>query len=150
MVLRHVRRAWHCKYSASYPTTNVLQMGAAPDSPDFAGPLAWIIEAGNGATTQPSTPRVERRSWPRRRRLVRVLVMPDLCQFDEPYAAVLVDSSPGGLRLSVRSGALSEGSILHVKAVGACRTAAWTRVRVRNRRCWKGQWELGCQRVNVG
>jgi hypothetical protein len=89
----------------------------------------------------------DRRVWPRNRRLVRVLVLPDEALIDEPYAAWLVDSSPGGLRLSMPNGDIVEGDVLNVKVATAGPDTRWTRVHVRHRQRAHDQWELGCQRV---
>jgi len=93
-------------------------------------------------------PPTERRVWPRSRRLLRVLVLPDEALVDEPYPAWLVDSSPGGLRIAVPSSSdIAEGAILQVKAANAGPNTRWTRVHVRYRRRNNDQLELGCQRV---
>jgi hypothetical protein len=94
-----------------------------------------------------ASPGIERRAWQRNRRLVRVLVLPNEALIDEPYAAWLVDSSPGGLRLAMPNGDIAEGDVLNVKAVTAGPDTRWTRVHVRHRRRANDQWEFGCQRV---
>jgi hypothetical protein len=101
------------------------------------------------SSTPTPLPRAFRKSrlWPRRRRLVRVLILPEGSFDDEPREAWLIDSSPGGLRLTLVDNTVSEDSILYVKAATADAAAAWTRVQVRNRRGKNGRWELGCQCV---
>jgi len=78
---------------------------------------------------------------------VRVLILPEGSFDEEPYEAWLIDSSPGGLRLTLLDGTIIEGNLLYVKAATAGAAAAWTRVQVRNRLCKNGRWELGCQCV---
>jgi hypothetical protein len=95
----------------------------------------------------PKTSGSERRAWPRRRRLLRVLVLPDEAVIDEPYPAWLVDSSPGGLRLAMQDSDIVAGNVLHVKAATAGPDTRWTRVHVRYRRVTNDQVELGCQRL---
>lgn len=58
-----------------------------------------------------------------------------------------MDSSPGGLRLTLLDETIVEGNLLYVKAATAGAAAAWTRVQVRNRLRKNGWWELGCQCV---
>jgi hypothetical protein len=104
------------------------------------------------SSTPTPLPRAFRKSriWPRRQRLVRVLILPEGSFDDEPREAWLIDSSPGGLRLTLLlDNTIVEGSTLHVKAATAEAAAAWTRVQVRNRRCKNGRAELGCQCVGL-
>lgn len=89
----------------------------------------------------------DRRSYPRQRRLIRVLVIPQDHVVDEPYGAWLVDSSPGGLRLAIGSEAIPEGAILKVRPLNAAPGGVWTTVCVRNRSQAQNQFELGCQIV---
>lgn len=105
--------------------------------------------------TPPSTPTpiprscADRRAWPRRRRLLRVLLLPEGAVVDDPLEAWLVDSSPGGMRLAIPHGSFVDGTILQVKMASAGPATAWTRIRVLNRRRKKTGWEMGCQRVQI-
>ena len=90
----------------------------------------------------------ERRSTPRRAQEVRVLFMTDDCVMGEPYPGTLVDSSRGGLRLSVPSQEIEEGTFLQIRHPQAWDGVPWLPVRVMNRRQINGKWELGCQVVN--
>lgn len=88
----------------------------------------------------------ERRSAPRRRRYVRVLFLSDDSVVDEPFAALLLDSSVGGLRLAIRREEISEGTLLMVRPPQAPAGTPWIPVLVKNcRRSEDNCWELGCQ-----
>ena len=89
----------------------------------------------------------ERRNTPRRQQSVRVLFMTNDCVMGEPYPGTLVDSSRGGLRLSVPCQQIEEGSFLHIRHPRAWDGVPWLPVRVMNRRQINGTWELGCQVV---
>jgi len=89
----------------------------------------------------------ERRSTPRRQQAVRVLFLTDDCVMGEPYPGTLVDTSRGGLRLSVPSQEIGEGTLIHIRHPQAWDGVGWLPVQVMNRRQVNGAWELGCQVV---
>jgi len=94
----------------------------------------------------PSTPssQVERRAWPRRRNRYRVYLADSDESQSKPDGAVIVDRSPGGMRLTtVRE--IETGAILRVRPVGAPAATPWISVRVCNRRMQETGWELGCK-----
>jgi hypothetical protein len=92
---------------------------------------------GNGAFR-------ERRSAPRRRRNVRVLFLSNDSVLEEPYGAMLLDCSVGGLRLLVRLD-VEEGEVLMVRPPSAPAGTPWVPVKVRNRRLGRDSCEVGCQ-----
>jgi hypothetical protein len=100
----------------------------------------------------PSSQRLlsERRSAPRRRQPVRVLVLADDCALDEPYGAWVVDTSPAGMRLQFDRTDAVEGSILWLRRAGVAGRVPWVAVRVCNRRLRDGKWELGCAFAGAG
>lgn len=89
----------------------------------------------------------ERRAYPRQRRLIRVLVIPQDHVVDEPYGAWLLDSAPGGLRLALNCPTIAEGAVLKVRSQTARPGGTWTTVQVMSCRHHHNQIELGCQIV---
>jgi hypothetical protein len=83
----------------------------------------------------------ERRRAPRRRRGVRVLFRSSDSVLDEPYGGVLLDASPGGVRLAMNLDGIREGSLLLVRLPAAPAGTPWVPVTVKNAR----QGEVGCQ-----
>jgi hypothetical protein len=62
----------------------------------------------------------------------------------EPYAAVVIDRSAGGLGLSLDR-PLDRGTLLRLRPTEAADTMPWVAVEVRN--CWPDgpYWEVGCR-----
>jgi hypothetical protein len=86
----------------------------------------------------------ERRNWPRECKMERVLLLPEDCALEEPYGALLVDTSAGGLRLAVRGERIDAGTLLWVRPPLAPPELGWVSVLVKNRRQQEHLWEMGC------
>ena len=93
--------------------------------------------------TRPSAhgPSRERRRAPRSRRGVRVLFRSSDSVLDEPFGGVLLDASPGGVRLGMNLDGVREGALLLVRLPAAAKEARWVPVTVKNARAG----EVGCQ-----
>jgi len=72
---------------------------------------------------------------------VRVLFRSSDSVVDEPFGAVLLDASPGGLRLAMNLDGIREGALLLVRLPAAPAATPWVPVTVKNAR----RGELGCQ-----
>src|SRR4051812_16333483 len=89
-------------------------------------------------TMQPTTPLpgetccelsdMDRRSWPRFDRRVRVLMMPEDCALDEPYGGWIVNGSRGGVRLHLLTRDIEEGTVLHLRRPQSERHVPWVAV----------------------
>ena len=91
----------------------------------------------------------ERRAWPRARKSIRVLLLPDDSALDEPFGGTILDTSRGGVRLAVQFDQISVGALVGIRHPFAPANVPWTWVRVRNRRLRNDSWELGCEFVQV-
>jgi hypothetical protein len=89
---------------------------------------------------------VDRRLWPRQKKLLPVFVSGLADDGDTPHRAWVADRCPGGIGLVVRE-AVEEGTILKVKPTDASARTPWVRVRVKNSRLNGDQVELGCSFV---
>jgi len=88
---------------------------------------------------------MDRRSWPRFPRRIRVLFLPEDCALDEPYGGWIVNGSRSGVRLLLGATGIEEGTILYLRLPKSPDAADWVPVRVRNRIYKDGVWELGCE-----
>jgi len=85
----------------------------------------------------------DRRSWPRRKRAIQV-VLQDAGGRRQPFPAWIMDRSMGGLGLSVDE-PIEEGTILRVRRAAAPNDVPWVEVQVKSVRIKENTWELGCQ-----
>jgi hypothetical protein len=117
-------------------------------------PAAAKVSAGQGtADEEPSsatssdspTPKADgdRRSWPRRKRALQV-VLQDTGGEEDPFPAWVMDRSLGGLGLSVDQ-PLEEGTMLRVRRLNAPADVPWVEIQVKSVRIKESTWEIGCQ-----
>lgn len=85
----------------------------------------------------------ERRSWPRRKRALQV-VLQDAGGEGDPFPAWVMDRSLGGLGLSVDQ-PLEEGTMLRVRRRNAPPDVPWVEIQVKSVRIKETTWEVGCQ-----
>jgi hypothetical protein len=85
----------------------------------------------------------ERRSWPRRKRAIQV-VLQEASGEGNPFPAWILDRSVGGLRLSVDD-PTEEGTVLRVRRLSAPIGTPWVELQVKSVRIKENTWELGCQ-----
>jgi hypothetical protein len=85
----------------------------------------------------------ERRSWPRRKRALQV-VLQDTGGESDPFPAWVMDRSLGGLGLSVDQ-PLEEGTMLRVRRRNAPPDVPWVEIQVKSVRIKETTWEVGCQ-----
>lgn len=88
----------------------------------------------------------ERRSWPRTRQNLRVLVTDLEDALEEPYVGWIMDHSPGGVCLSFGGSRVELGNVMIVQGS----TGAQVEVRVTNLRRNEGRVEIGCEFVQPG
>jgi hypothetical protein len=109
-------------------------------------PLSVATPDGAPLSESPSpSPKAdrERRSWPRRKRAIQV-VLQDIGGEGDPFPAWIMDRSMGGLGLSVDQ-PIEEGTILRVRRALAPAEIPWVEVQVVSARIKENTWELGCQ-----
>jgi PilZ domain len=85
----------------------------------------------------------DRRSWPRRKRAIQV-VLQDAAGHRDPFPAWVMDRSIGGLGLSVDE-PIEEGTLLRVRRAAAPTDVPWVDIQVKSVRIKESTWELGCQ-----
>ncbi len=85
----------------------------------------------------------DRRSWPRRKRAIQV-VLQDAAGEDDPFPAWIMDRSIGGLGLSVDQ-PLEPGTVLRVRRATAPTNVPWVDIQVKSVRIKENTWEVGCQ-----
>ena len=85
----------------------------------------------------------DRRSWPRRKRAIQV-VLQDAGGEGDPFPAWIMDRSIGGLGLSVDQ-PLEPGTILRVRRATASTDIPWVDIQVKSVRVKENTWEVGCQ-----
>jgi len=85
----------------------------------------------------------ERRSWPRRKRAIQV-VLQDAAGEEDPFPAWIMDRSIGGLGLSVDQ-PLETGTVLRVRRATAPTDVPWVDIQVKSVRTKENTWEVGCQ-----
>jgi len=91
----------------------------------------------------PSEGEGDRRSWPRRKRAIQV-VLQDAGGEGDPFPAWIMDRSIGGLGLSVDQ-PLEPGTILRVRRATAPTDVPWVDIQVKSVRIKENTWEVGCQ-----
>jgi hypothetical protein len=85
----------------------------------------------------------DRRSWPRRKRAIQVILQ-DAGGEGDPFPAWIMDRSIGGLGLSVDQ-PLEPGTILRVRRATAATDVPWAEIQVKSVRIKENTWEVGCQ-----
>ena len=85
----------------------------------------------------------DRRSWPRRKRAIQVILQ-DAGGNRDPFPAWIMDRSMGGLGLSVDE-PIEEGTVLRVRRAASPTEVPWVDVQVKSVRIKESTWELGCQ-----
>ncbi len=88
---------------------------------------------------------LDRRTWPRFERRIRVLLLPEDSALEEPYGGWIVNGSRGGVCLMVRSSGIEAGTVLHLRQPKSARHSPWVAVRVKYRAPKDDGWELGCE-----
>jgi hypothetical protein len=110
-------------------------------------PAASAAEASaNSVHSQPAetpAPIKERRSWPRRKKILQVLVQ-DASAENQPIPAWIVNRSLGGMCLSIDQ-PIEEGTILRVRRPTAPADIPWVEIQVIRLQVKENTWELGCQ-----
>jgi hypothetical protein len=91
--------------------------------------------------------RTERRSSPRRNKLVRVFVFDPADALDEVYTGWMVDRSNGGVCLSFPRCDIAAGNVLMLQPAGGKGELPWVTVKVKHRREKASRVELGCEFV---
>jgi hypothetical protein len=95
----------------------------------------------SGSSTEKAE--TDRRSWPRRKRALQV-VLQDAAGEGDPFPAWVMDRSLGGLGLSVDQ-PLEEGTMLRVRRPNASSDVPWVEIQVKSVRIKETTWEIGCQ-----
>jgi len=88
--------------------------------------------------------RSERRLWPRRKKVLSVFVAHPHVDEETPERAWVLDTSPGGIRLSVRE-AVEKEAVLLVRPASALVDTPWVGVRVKSCQPNDQKHELGCE-----
>lgn len=115
-----------------------MHQSSLPDEPaepaNDAAPAPEALADGvtpEAAPAQPAHPADdERRSWPRRKKLLRVQIV-DTLHEGEGFPGWVVDRSMGGLRLEVER-VIEPGSVLRVRNSFASATTPWVEVKVQS------------------
>lgn len=110
------------------------------------GPLMHRPKIGKEREAVPSLPprSNERRSWPRTRQHLRVLVTDLEDALEEPYIGWIVNHSPAGVCLSFDGSRVEMSNVMIVQTSA---TGAQVEVRVTNLRRNEGRVEVGCEFV---
>jgi len=110
-----------------------------------AGPSIADDCSSSLASSDSPTPKADgdRRSWPRRKRALQV-VLQDAGGAGDPFPAWVMDRSLGGLVLSVDQ-PLEEGTVLRVRRLNAPADVPWVEIQVKSVRVKESTWEIGCQ-----
>jgi len=110
-----------------------------------AGHVTADEEPSSATPSDSSTAKAEgdRRSWPRRKRALQV-VLQDAGGAGDPFPAWVMDRSLGGLGLSVDQ-PLEEGTMLRVRRPNAPAEVPWVEIQVKSVRIKESTWEIGCQ-----
>lgn len=108
---------------------------------------AGLGSAGAGATPVAEATSEDRRSAPRRRRSIMVLVSDATC-WDGPFRGWVMDRSVGGLGLHLDH-AVEAGTVLMVRPAHVPAKVPWVEVRVKNARRQEETWHLGCEFIRT-
>jgi|SRR5712692_9651017 len=101
------------------------------------------VDSSSSASTAASTESADRRSWPRRKRAIQV-VLQEAGGAGEPFPAWVMDRSIGGLGLSIDQ-PVEAGTILRVRRPTASADIPWVEIQVKSVRIKETTWEIGCQ-----
>jgi hypothetical protein len=108
-----------------------------------AGPVVAENDPSSSPGASSSTDGDERRSWPRRKRAIQVVVQ-DAGGEGDPFPAWVMDRSVGGLGLSIDQ-PVEEGTILRVRRPSSPPQIPWVEIEVKSVRIKETTWEIGCQ-----
>lgn len=109
------------------------------------GPAVAVADLSSLPSTSASAEREDRRSWPRRKRAIQV-VLQDAGGEGDPFPAWVMDRSIGGLGLSVDQ-PIEPGTMLRVRRPTSSADIPWVEVQVKSVRIKETTWEIGCQFV---
>jgi hypothetical protein len=115
-----------------------------PPNPATAIPDAAAVEPELAETAVDTE---DRRSSPRRKKLLRILVRNDAIS-REPFSGWILDRSMGGMCLSLDH-EVEPGTILAVSRVPQTVASRWVELRVLNVRERESTWEIGCEYTRV-
>jgi hypothetical protein len=107
------------------------------------GQVVAEVEPSPSSSTENSTEGEDRRSWPRRKRAIQV-VLQDASGAGDPFPAWVMDRSIGGLGLSVDQ-PIEPGTMLRVRRPTAAADIPWVEIQVKSVRIKETTWEIGCQ-----
>jgi hypothetical protein len=107
------------------------------------GPAVVEIDSNSLSSTPTSAPGEDRRSWPRRKRAIQVVIQAAGGAGD-PFPAWVMDRSIGGLGLSIDQ-PVEPGTILRVRRPTAPADIPWVEIQVKSVRIKETTWEIGCQ-----
>jgi hypothetical protein len=107
------------------------------------GPAVAEVDPSSSSSTPASTESADRRSWPRRKRAIQV-VLQEAGGAGEPFPAWVMDRSIGGLGLSIDQ-PVEAGTILRVRRPTAPADIPWVEIQVKSVRIKETTWEIGCQ-----
>jgi hypothetical protein len=107
------------------------------------GPAVVEPNSSSASSSSSSSEGDERRSWPRRKRAIQIIVQ-DAAGAGDPFPAWVMDRSVGGLGLSIDQ-PVEEGTILRVRRPGSTKDVPWVEVEVKSVRIKETTWEIGCQ-----
>jgi hypothetical protein len=85
----------------------------------------------------------DRRSWPRRKRAIQVMLQ-DAGGEGDPFPAWIMDRSIGGLGLSVDQ-PIEPGTMLRVRRPTSPPDIPWVEIQVKSVRIKETTWDIGCQ-----
>jgi hypothetical protein len=126
----------------SQPGSNSDHVPVKKPEPAPVATAAAALSAANTANSEAKDDK-DRRSWPRRKRAIQV-VLQDANGDRDPFPAWIMDRSMGGLGLSVDE-PIEEGTFLRVRRAAAPTDVPWVEVQVKSVRIKENTWELGCQ-----
>jgi hypothetical protein len=107
------------------------------------GPAVAEAETSSSPSSETSAEGEDRRSWPRRKRAIQV-VLQDAGGAGDPFPAWIMDRSIGGLGLSVDQ-PIEPGTMLRVRRPTAPADIPWVEIQVKSIRIKETTWEIGCQ-----
>lgn len=115
---------------------------AAPTVADAGNGMAPISDSAVADDASALPDSSDRRSYPRRKRLLRVQVI-DVLKNSEAFSGWVVDRSVGGMCISVDH-EIEPGTPLKVRPTNVPASAPWVELRVQSIRPQDGTWDLGC------
>lgn len=111
-----------------------------PDAGDDSAPVSEVAATDDVSAPPDSS---DRRSFPRRKKLLRVHVI-DVIKNSEAFSGWVVDRSVGGMCISVDH-EIEPGTHLKVRPANVPAPAPWVDLRVQSIRPQDGTWDLGCE-----